>query len=319
MSTALVDRSMQKLSWLLSTDNAYLCPEHVLHADDHDAYAHLQQIGLLQLSAQAETQVICPSCQEQWIRPMLHSDRHLQGLCLECGNVPLGIQNIGHTQLNVEEVARRLQMALSLQTRFQLTATVPGHLWRLGDLEINRKRHTLVFAYGLTSVEHTVTQTLPLLAPSGVAVVFSFESLPEWMRTWAGAHIPLAAVLRLRKTAFVLDDWQSYVYATPSSAPTFAADDTPASRTSLHLLRSSHIALIEGERHSVPPDARQLLLMLLEAEGEEIHKSELAERLGKPHDFKLSVLFRRCKPVQETFVVADERGRYRIHDQYCLV
>jgi hypothetical protein len=315
MSTALVDRSMQKLSWLLSTDNAYLCPEHVLHADDHDAYAHLQQIGLLQLSSQAETQVICPSCQEQWIRPMLHSDRHLQGLCLECGNVPLGIQNIGHTQLNVEEVARRLQMALSLQTRFQLTATVPGHLWRLGDLEINRKRHTLVFAHGLSNAEHTFTQALQQLAPIGAIVVFGFEERPVWTTNLKAAYIPLTAVLRLRKTAFVLDDWQSYLH----TAPTLATDDTSVSSTSLHLLRSSHVALIEGERHSVPPDARQLLLMLLEAEGEEIHKSELAERLGKPHDFKLSALFRRCKPVQETFVVADERGRYRIRDEYCLV
>jgi hypothetical protein len=51
--------------------------------------------------------------------------------------------------------------------------------------------------------------------------------------------------------------------------------------------------------------------------GEDIHKSQLAERLGKPHTFKVSAVLRNCKSVFDRFVVADERGRYRIDAAYC--
>jgi predicted transcriptional regulator len=78
------------------------------------------------------------------------------------------------------------------------------------------------------------------------------------------------------------------------------------------------VALVDGQRISVPPDARMFLLLLLEAEGEEMHKSELAERMGKAHNFKVSSVFRHCKALFDTFVVGDERGRYRLAESYCL-
>lgn len=327
MTAALNDRALQKLAWLLQQPSMAVAPEHVSRSEDHAVYRHLHASGALAQSSHSQAAVLCPSCEDQWLEPRRisavdsASGSTYRVLCLDCGWVDLQATDLRNWQPRPAELARWLGSALRLTPRYEVEELLPNRLWRLGESEVHRRRRVWFYGCRLASNFDDVLQSLKRRAPKEAAVVLTFDAKADWAPLAAQAIgvIELQAVARLRKSGFVLDGLEHLLLEQSEHDPSHgrAVRQDLTKETSLRLIRSTHVALIDGQRIPVQPDARTFLLLLLEADSQEIHKSQLAERMGKPHNFKVSAVFRHCKSVFDRFVVIDERGRYRIDTAYC--
>ena len=122
--------------------------------------------------------------------------------------------------------------------------------------------------------------------------------------------VPLRAVAQLRKGSLVIENLEAYI---DGLAPLVVSDET-----SLRLLETKRVALIGGAEVSLSPQVFKFLKVLLDAEGDEVHKRLLAKALEIPENFKFANIKKRHAEVFETFVQSDQKGYYWLHPDYLL-
>lgn len=315
-TTALNDRALAKLCWMIEQADPRIAPDAVWLSGEPEIYMHLREIEALSLSNELVINIACRHCGIESYRPMLNPtppqiEYPYRGYCVECGWVDLRSEQARFWCAQPLKIARWLASAFHLTPKYVIEPVIDGVLWRLGETEHRRKRRTIFFARRLAQSVDVVHKALVEMAAPGTEVILTSSDTASLKKSALAACtlVPLRAVAHLRKAGFVLENIDSYL------ARPLAIDES--NETSLRPLRSDQAVLINGELIPLPKGAYQFLLTLDDADGDEVHKTHLAETMEMTLDrFKPGDIFRRHTLVRDTFVVSDNNGRYRLKDEY---
>lgn len=315
---ALADRAMAELCRLLEQDDASLAPDAVWLSGNVEVYDHLRGLEALTLRNEPVASVLCHECCNETVRPVAHRDPDphgppYRGCCPDCGWVDLQAEQARSWQAEPARVARWLAVALRLIARHAVEPVIDGRLWRLGELEHRRKRRTVFFGRRLVSSAEAVRERLDALCAPGAEVVITTTDVVALRRTPLGGRrlVPLRATAHLRKAGLVVENLDAYL---ESPGPVGASDET-----SLRLMHTRRVALIDGQEHGLSPQVYAFLKVLEDADGDEVHKRHLAESLGLDESFRKADVFKRHKRVFDTFVEMDNKGHYWLKPEFVIL
>lgn len=298
---------------LLEASQPELHPDAVRYSGCIEVYGHLLDLQALQVGDSAEGAILCPWCGGEELRSLCFRERGYQGYCSDCGWLNLAGQQVKPLRVDQQRIARWLSSALDLQGRFHIEEIAPAHLWRLGEIEHRRKRRTVFFGRRLhdPTTAPAVDRGIRSVSAPGSEVIVT-TTPQESIAPLLSEHriVPLRAVAHLRKAGFVIENLESYL-----DAP--RVTDEGAAETSLRLLHSSRIALIDGQQIKVSPQSYRFLCVLIDAGAKPVHKRTLADALEMDVDAcKGSEIFKRHKAVYRAFIGHDAEGRYWIKPEF---
>lgn len=307
--------ALVELSSLLEQSGHQLLPDAVWVGGQAAVFNHLRDVQALSLGTDMADGVLCPDCMSGAIRPeqaALGSQIVLRGYCGECGWVQLAKERARLWQASPAKVADWLNAALGLKARYPVTEIVKGVLWHLGEREYKRHRHSLFFGCQLAANQAEVDKALEQAAAPGADVTITTSDIAVLQAGRLGRRVlvPLRAIAQLRKGSMVVENLEAYV---DGLAPAVDSNET-----SLRLLETKRVALISGVEVRLSPQVFKFLKVLLEADGDEVHKSKIAAALEIPENFKLAHIKKRHAEVFDTFVQSDQKGYYWLHPDYLL-
>lgn len=306
--------ALAELCRLLEQPGHQLLPDAVWVGGQSEIFKYLREVEALSLSPELSDGVLCPDCMSGAIRPEQVSHGALisfRAYCGECGWVQLQKERVRIWQASPVKVADWLNAALGLRSRYPVTEIVKGMLWHLGEREYKRRRHSLFFGCQLASKQADVDMALDQAAPgSDVTITTSDTSALQTGLLSRRVLIPLRAIAQLRKGSMVIENLEAYVDGLPPAID--------SNETSLRLLLTKRVALIEGIETPLSPQVFKFLKVLLEADGDEVHKRHIAAALGIPENFKFSNIKKRHTKVFDTFVQLNNKGYYWLHPDYLL-
>lgn len=317
---ALNDQALGELCRLLEEDNSGLAPDAVWLSGRPYVYAHLQEIGALLPGMELAPNLVCRDCCSETIRPVVHPDATSSGIpyrghCPECGWIELNHEDAHFWSVQPLKIARWLAAALQLGAHYVVEPVVDGVLWRLGEIEHRRRRRTVFFGRRLPGVAAEVDAKLNELVAPGAEVIITSIGDDALLRRGALASrtiVPLRAVAHFRKAGFVIENLDAYL-ANPAPAESSA-------ETSLRLMETRRVALIDGEAVKLSPQVYAFLKILVDADGDEVHKRHIAERLGiEAESFRTADVFKRHKSVYETCVGKDDKGNYWLRPEFLIL
>ena len=285
-------------------------PYAVRYSSRNEAYEHLIDLGVVSPVDGIGTAILCPWCGINDLQTIRFHDNAYQGYCVDCGWISVRPHHVKPLRMEVGRLVQWITSALRLMGRYQAEELIPNHLWRLGEFEHRRKRRTIFFGRRLEDesvLPELESQILENSAPSRGVLITTTGIDPATFRRAGSVVVPLRAIAHIRKAGLVIENLDAFL----DGNPTYVHD---SSETSLRLMRSSRIALIKGKQHRMSPQVYQFLCVLEQAAGEPVHKRTLADALEIDVDkCKGSLIFKRHKPIYETFVGHDSRGNYWIH------
>ena len=265
---------------------------------------------LYQLGAMTQARagaVICPRCEARSVRVISVGS----AFCSECGQVALAVKDMQRLSPDGDWLRRRIAQALDLADE-SAWVTVPGRVWRIGDVGQTRNRHRVLFGQQLTDV--TVQRALLAVWPTHVgdiSVVMITTSRIErvFLPGVRVSLVPLAAAFHVRGGGLVADEavWAS-VRARNASCPA--------------LLRHGPFAhdfsevLLPGETAPIPLTRAQAAIfrVLWEMQGVSIDRETLMHEAGIELDKPVDVFPRNKYPdanrAYRVLVSSDRRGRY---------
>jgi hypothetical protein len=301
------DIAFTRLCSLMEAATGDLHPDAVRYSGEREAYRHLVDLGAFGPGDGVSPGILCPWCGGAELAEIGFAHGQHRGYCSDCGWVDLEVDQVKPLRVDVARIVRWLSAALGLAGRYVSEALVPDALWRLGEIEHRRKRRTIFFGRRLadpTLVPIIAEQLHTACAPGcGVLTTTSPDVDPTVLAT-GHRLVPLRAVAHLRKGGFVIENLDAWLDGVDTA-------EEPSSETSLRLLHSGRMALIEGERHKLSPQVYRFLSVLDAADGEPVHKCTIADALDIDVDrCKGSDIFKRHKAVYRTFVGHDAAGNY---------
>jgi hypothetical protein len=267
----------------------------------------LQQIGAL-VPSRART-IICPRCEAHSVRVITAGS----ALCVGCGKVVLAAQDLQRLSPDGEWLRRRIAQALDLAGE-SAWVTVPGRVWRIGDIGRASERHRVLFGQQLADVmvqrallsvwaTHVGDISTTMITTTSIDRVF----LPG-VRV---RLVPLAAAFRVRGDGLVADEpvWAGVRAAVPTIAGQarhgpFALDYRDV--------------LLAGESDPIPLTRSQaaLLRVLWEQAGVSIGGPLLIRMAGleleKPIDAFPLNKYPEANRAYRALVSSDRRGQYCI-------
>lgn len=318
-TAAMNDQALTELCWLLEQADPRLAPDAVWLSGKPGIYEHLREIGVLALSNDLASDIVCRNCSSETFRPEANpnSDRDMfpyRGYCLDCGWIPLKPEQARLWHAQPIKIARWLASAMQLTQRYSVESVIEGVLWRLGEIEHRRKRRSLFFALRLTEFDKAVREALGRLVAPGAEVIITTSNIAILRISALAAFnlVPLRAVTHLRKAGFVIENLDSYL---AGSAPIETSDET-----SLRLMHTKRVALIEGQEHKLSPQVYEFLKIIEAADGDEVHKHHIADGLKIDEaKFRSIDIFKRHKAVFETFVESDRKGHYWLKPEFIIL
>ena len=308
-TAAIVDRSMTEVCRLLEQPLPQLSPDAIWLSGDIPLYAHMRDIGLLSLANELADSVLCHECCQESSKPEAAPPNAefaepYQVYCSTCGWVSLSAGQARMWNVSPVKVARTLASALGLQAHYASTVLVPDALWRLGEIEIRRKRHTVFFVRRLPDNATDVRSAIRNLAAPGAEIVITSGDVTSALNAALAdmTLVPLRAIAHIRKTQLVLENLEAFV--------TGVLDVPVSNETSLRLLHTKRVVLIAGVPHKISPQIYDFLSLLQKHDGDEVHKPRIAEALGFEEGFRRADIFKRHKLVLQTFIGTDDRNGY---------
>ena len=307
--------ALAELCALLETPGQQLLPDAVEVGGRTALYQRLRKCEALSLAPDLANEVLCPDCREHRVRPqpLAGVPGRYRALCFECGEVELPKEQVRLWQAQPGKMADWLHQALGLRGRYTVTELIPGVLWHLGELEIRRHRRSFFFGCQLDSAPVRVRAKLgELAAPGAEAVITTTETAVLRATPLADCRfIALRAVAQLRKGHLTLEPLDGYF---DGLAPPVTSDET-----SLRLLHTRRVVLIDGVEHKLSPQVYDFLKVLEDADGDEVHKRQIAQALGIAENFHLADVKKRHKLVFDTFVQSDAKGNFWLRPEYLLL
>jgi hypothetical protein len=317
-NAALSDQAFIELCRLLEQDEPKLGPDAIWLSGNSRIYEYLRDIGVMTLSNDLAVNLVCHDCCSETFRPVANSDTETQnfpyrGYCPDCGWVDLKEERARIWQVQPLIIARWLGMALQLIPRYLPETIIEGVLWRLGETEFRRKRHTLFFGRRLVESAKTVSEKLAELIAPGAEVIITTSDITALQKSALGDRltVPLRAIAHLRKAGFVIENVDAYLVGV---GPIASSDET-----SLRLMHPRRVALIDGQEHKLSPQVYAFLKILEDADGDEVHKRYLAEALGIEETFRNADIFKRHKMIFKTFIETDRKGNYWLKPEFVIL
>jgi hypothetical protein len=315
---ALNDRALADLCWLVEQSDARLAPDTFRCGDRADVLRHLRDIEVLTLSNEMAGGVLCRDCGIEVIRPVIteagFADAHLyRGYCPECGWVSLSAEDARWWVAQPHKVARWLNSAIKLSPIYRVETIIDGVLWRLGEREFNRRRHVIFFGRRLVESANTVVDAVNNLSAPGAEIIITATDIQHIRCTPLRDRlvVPLRGIVHLKKAGFVVENLESFI---PALAMIQTSDET-----SLRLMQTRQISLIGGQEFPLSPQVCAFLKILEDADGDEVHKRHIAERMGFEGGFRKADIFKRHKDVFDTFVQYDSKGNYWLRPEFVIL
>ena len=160
-----------------------------------------------------------------------------------------------------------------------------------------------------------VAAKLAQLVAPGAEVIITTGEPAALLGTALGDRllVPLRAIAHIRKSGLVIENLQAYL-TRPVTVP-------ESGETSLRLMHTQRVALIDGEGIDLSPQVYLFLKILEDADGDEVHKRHIAEGLGlEPGaSFRTADIFKRHKQVYATFVDKDDKGHYWLRPDFVIL
>lgn len=301
------------LCGLVEESDGNLHPDAARYSGQMDAYRHLLNLGALGASDGVGSSILCPWCGMGDLEGIRFEQGRRQGYCTDCGWVDLASDQVTWLRVDTTRIVRWLASALGLAGRYQHEELVPTALWRLGEIEHRRKRRTVFFGRKLDdpvlmpSIDHRLRTAC---APGCGVLLTTTADAAQTIHASGHLIVPLRAVAHLRKAGFVIENLDAYLDGSVGISE-------PDSETSLRLMHSGRIALIDGERHALSPQVCGFLSVLQRAAGDPVHKRTIADALEINVDkCKGADIFKRHKAVYRTFVAHDTDGHYWLKAEY---
>lgn len=318
IGAALSDRALATLCWLIEQPDPRLAPDAVMSGDGADVFRHLRDVEVLTLSNDLADGVLCYGCGVEVIRPVAcekerGGEHPYRGYCPECGWIALSAQHAHWWQAQPTRIARWLNSAIKLAPNYRVEPIIDGVLWRLGEREFSRRRHAIFFGRRLAESAGAVTDVLNNLAAPGAEILITTTDIQRLRTTPLASRqiVPLRAIAHLKKAGFVIENLERFL---PALALIQSSDET-----SLRLMRTKRIALIGGREFSLSPQVYTFLEILENADGDEVHKRQIATAMGLDTGFRKADVFKRHKQVFDTFVQADNKGHYWLRPEFVIL
>ncbi len=307
--------ALTELSRLLEQPGHCLLPDAVWIGGQADVFKHLRDIEALSLGPEIADGVLCPDCMCSTIRPEPATNEkqiEFRAYCHECGWVHLPKERARLWQTSPVKVSEWLNAALGLRSRYPITEIVSGVLWHLGEREYKRRRYSLFFGCQLANNQTDVNKALEQAAAPGSDVTITTSDINALQTGRLGRRIfvPLRAIAQLRKGGIVIENIEAYVDGLATVAE--------SNETSLRLMETKRVALINGAEVSLSRQVVKFLKVLLEADGDEVHKRQIAKALEIPENFRFADIKKRHAEVFDTFVQSDKKGNYWLLPDYLL-
>jgi hypothetical protein len=160
-----------------------------------------------------------------------------------------------------------------------------------------------------------VAAKLAQLVAPGAEVIITAGEPASLLGTALGDRllVPLRAIAHIRKSGLVIENLEAYL--------TRPAPVQESTETSLRLMHTQRVALINGEPVDLSPQVYLFLKILEDADGDEVHKRHMAEGLGlEPGtSFRTAGVFKRHKQVYATFVDKDDKGHYWLKPDFVIL
>ena len=216
-----------------------------------------------------------------------------RGHCPECGWVELTNEQAHYWQAQPAKLAKWLSGALGLAPRYAVEPVVDNVLWRLGEMEHRRRRHTVFFARRLRAMSEQAAAKLTQLVAPGAEVIITSDDPASLVGTALSDRllVPLRTIAHIRKAGLVIENLEAYL--------TRPAPVKESAETSLRLMHTQRVALIDGQAIDLSPQVYLFLKVLEDADGDEVHKRHIAAGLGlEPGaSFRTADIFKRHKQV----------------------
>lgn len=318
MTAAVNDQALREFCWLLEQSDPRVNPDAIWSGDQASVYHHLREIGALTLSNEVTDGSLCRECSTGVFRPLASEppdpEFPYHGYCGECGWIALRKEEAHLWQAQPAKVARWLGTALQLTPHYVPEPVVEGVLWRLGEREFRRRRHVLFFGRRLGDALAPVKEALTPLAAPGTEVIITTTDVSALRATSLADRlfVPLRAIAHLRKVGLVVENLEAYI---PALGKIQHADET-----SLRPLRlGQRKALIGGQEIPLSPQVCSFLTILDDHGGDEVHKSRIAEAMGMDGSIDVPQVFKRHRPVFDTFVGSDKKGHFWLKPDFLKI
>lgn len=290
------DQGLAEICRLLEREDMLISPDAVWLSSRPDFYGHLLALDAIAVSRARALDILCPECGIEYMRPQPYAAPESQpyrGYCPECGWVGLASQQVHFWQVQPQKLAKWLSAGLGLAPRYAVESIVDNVLWRLGEFEHRRRRHTVFFGRRLSAMPDQVAAKLAQLVAPGAEVIIAACEPASLLGTALGDRllVPLRAIAHIRKSGLVIENLEAYL--------TRPAPVQASAETSLRLMHTQRVALINGEPIDLSPQVYLFLKILEDADGDEVHKRHMAEGLGlEPGtSFRTADIFKRHKQV----------------------
>lgn len=312
------DQGLAEICRLLEREDMLISPDAVWLSSRPGFYAHLLALDAIAVSRQRALDILCPECGTESMRPHPYAGPASQpnrGHCPECGWVELTNEQAHYWQVQPAKLAKWLSVGLGLAPRYAVEPIVENTLWRLGEMEHRRRRHTVFFARRLRAMPEQVATKLTQLVAPGAEVIITSDDPASLVGTDLGDRllVPLRAIAHIRKAGLVIENLDAYL--------TRPAPEQESTETSLRLMHTQRVALIDGLAIDLSPQVYLFLKILEDADGDEVHKRHIAEGLGlEPGaSFRTADIFKRHKQVYTTFVDKDAKGHYWLKPEFVIL
>lgn len=308
------DQGLAEVCRLLECPDMTMAPDAVWLSSRPAYYEHLLDLEAITVSRERAIDIVCPACGLESMHPQPYSGSQThpyRAYCPECGWVELSKRQAHYWQVQPLKLARWLALALGLAPRYAVETIIDDVLWRLGEMEHLRRRHTVFFARRMAAMPDAVAEKLAQLVAPGAEVVITAGDTASLRGTALADRVvvPLRAVAHIRKSGLVIENLDAYL--------THPAPLEPSTETSLRFMHTRRVALIEGEPIKLSPQVYLFLKILEDADGDEVHKRHLAEGLGiEEGSFRTADIFKRHKQVLATFVGKDGKGNYWLEPDF---
>ncbi len=271
------DQGLAEICLLLERDDMLISPDAVWLSSRPGFYCHLLALDAIAVSRQRALDILCPECGIEPMRPQPYAapgPLSYRGHCPECGWVELTNEQAHYWQVHPAKLAKWLFVGLGLAPRYAVEPIVDNVLWRLGEMEHRRRRHTVFFARRLGAMPEQVAAKLTQLVAPGAEVIITSDDPASLLGTALGDRllVPLRAIAHIRKAGLVIESLEAYL--------TRPAPVRESAETSLRLMHTQRVALIDGQAIDLSPQVYLFLKILEDADGDEVHKRHIAAGLG---------------------------------------
>lgn len=125
--------------------------EDTLDPTDRDAFRVLCDCGALAVTEDVPV-ILCPACGDQDVAPR-RIGGVLQGLCPECGYVPITNASLRAWAVSPDWLLSRLRTALGVASRQGSRELIPGRVWKVADFNHGKRVRRVLLACRLAEPE----------------------------------------------------------------------------------------------------------------------------------------------------------------------